>query len=183
MPAAGRSAGGGKKYDLPASAPQHRVNIQYVQYLQGPKAVNLSIYCQYLQRKAVNIQHQHLLRNRQLIQGWLALAMHKHVDVGRHAKVVDATTSQDGEPTGPTIAPASAIAAAPTVPPGETFWNVPSTRRSPVARIRSMHTLSSTATVSESDYYARLAPLRALFSNCCTLFSNWSSRLHLAQYE
>ena len=56
---------------LPASAPQHRVNIQNVQYLQGPKAVNLSIYCQYLQRKAVNIQHQHLLRNRQLIQGWL----------------------------------------------------------------------------------------------------------------
>ena len=44
---------------------------KYVQYLQGPKAVNLSIYCQYLQRKAVNIQHQHLLRNRQLIQGWL----------------------------------------------------------------------------------------------------------------
>ena len=42
------------------------------QYLQGPEAVNMSIYCQYLQGAAVNIQHQSLLRNLQLITGWLS---------------------------------------------------------------------------------------------------------------
>jgi hypothetical protein len=93
--------------------------------------------------------------------------------LGTDDAAVDAAASQDGEPTVPTVDPAPAVVAAPAVPPGETFWNMPSTRRSPVARIRSMHTLSSTAAVSESDYYARLAPLRALFS----------ARLHLAQYE
>ena len=95
----------------------------------------------------------------------------------------DAVAPQDDKPPVPTVDPAPAVATSPAVLPGETFWTMPSTRRSPVARIRSMHTLSSPPTVSESDYYARLTPLRALFSNCYALSSNWFSKIHLARHE